>query len=1137
MRRFSLLTLVLLLTGSVAFGQAQRHLGTIQKDFGLTPGDISGAVVTDSYTGNFGIKHTYFQQTHAGIGVFNGLANIHELRGQLHHYGSRFVPNLASKVNSTSPSLSAEAAVARAAQLKGLSPQGLTRVETRGGASQEVVFNGAGISLENIPAKLVYQPMPNGSVRLAWDVGIYALDAQNWWQMRIDASNGSLLDENNWVVHDTFAPPETGAAPFDKQSVSYPLATATPVAPQPQTLVYQPDSYNTWPPPVEAPHNVSDPGDGSTRTTETNPAHPTASPFGWHDNNTTTFTTTQGNNTHSYGDLISDNVPDPGSMPSSPTNDYNLPLDFTMAPSTYTQAAVANLFYWNNVVHDWAFLKGWDTAAGTAQDDNNGGGGAGGDHMLTEAQDGGGNCNANQSTPPDGGSPRQQMYTCSNTSPSRDGDFDHGVVAHEHGHSWSIRQTGGPGNSGCLNNSEQMGEGWSDYIALLMTIEPGDAGADSRGIGTWLFGQGPGGPGIRPTPYSTNMAVNGTTYGDIGGLGIPHGVGYAWATMIWDMTWELINQFPVNPDIFANSGGNNIAAQIVNSGLQLQPCNPGFVDGRDAIMSAIDAFNTANDPDIDKCAVWQVFADRGLGASADQGSPGSSTDGTEAFDLPPLCLMTLKIETTAAPDPVEAGANLTISFTVTNDTPGALSGVVVTNPLPTPALAGTAVTYVSDTCGGADVAGTWTWNIGGMAAAAVETCDLVVQLPATPFSSIDFMDDMETTANWATSGPGDTWTNTAGGTGPDGGTQPPSPGSGGNRWFGQDVAVVTDQYLDMNLDVNANGSLQILHAYDLESTFDGGVIEVSTDGGGSWNDITAVGGVINTNGYNATISGSFGSPIGGRMAFTGSSGGWITTEIDVSGVSLASVPMRLRFRLATDTSVDTNGWWVDDISFGTQVRLCNTASVTDGGGGNTDTSDLTPCPLVTGPLPVELTSFEGFVVDGGGVVLEWATASETNNAGFSVEQKGITGEFTEIAFVEGHGTTTQAQHYSYQVDDAGMGRQVFRLKQVDFDGTFEYSNAVEVVTAIPKGFELSENYPNPFNPSTNFNLIIAREQQVAIKVYDMQGRQVRSLFDGALTANDQHQFTFEASNLPSGLYVIRVVGESFNATRNVMLLK
>jgi subtilisin-like proprotein convertase family protein len=130
--------------------------------------------------------------------------------------------------------------------------------------------------------------------------------------------------------------------------------------------------------------------------------------------------------------------------------------------------------------------------------------------------------------------------------------------------------------------------------------------------------------------------VNNFTYGDIGGLAVPHGVGFVWATMLWDMTWALVDEHGFNPDIYDpwNTGGTNLANQLVVDGLLLQPCNPGFVDGRDGILAADQALTGG----ANQCIIWEAFAARGLGFSASQGSSTSTTDGTEAFDLPNACL-------------------------------------------------------------------------------------------------------------------------------------------------------------------------------------------------------------------------------------------------------------------------------------------------------------------------------------------------------------------------------------------------------------------------------------------------------------------------------------------------------------------
>lgn len=188
-----------------------------------------------------------------------------------------------------------------------------------------------------------------------------------------------------------------------------------------------------------------------------------------------------------------------------------------------------------------------------------------------------------------------------------------------------------------------MGEGWGDWYGTVMTIGSGQTGSNpSRGVGTYLFGEAAGGAGIRPFPYSTDLAVNPQTYDNIKTATVPHGVGSVWATTLWEVTWGLIDEHGFDTDIYNFTGdvsldaGNVMALALVTEGMKLQPCSPGFVDGRDAIIAADQAiYGGAN-----YCILWETFAKRGLGFSANQGSTSSVTDGTEAFDLPTTLLDT-----------------------------------------------------------------------------------------------------------------------------------------------------------------------------------------------------------------------------------------------------------------------------------------------------------------------------------------------------------------------------------------------------------------------------------------------------------------------------------------------------------------
>ena len=223
-------------------------------------------------------------------------------------------------------------------------------------------------------------------------------------------------------------------------------------------------------------------------------------------------------------------------------------------------------------------------------------------------------------------------------APDRDSDLDAGVIAHEYGHGISNRLTGGPSTVSCLNNAEQMGEGWSDYFALVLTTRPSDTRAVPRGVGTYVTYQPADGVGIRPTPYSTDMAVNPSTYAsvaDVVTISQPHGIGYVWNTMLWEVYWNLVDRHGYNPDVYGDwtTGGNNLAIQLVVDGMKYQVCRPGFVDGRDAILTADVALTGGENA----CEIWRGFAKRGLGYSASQGSSLSRLDGEAAFDLPPSC--------------------------------------------------------------------------------------------------------------------------------------------------------------------------------------------------------------------------------------------------------------------------------------------------------------------------------------------------------------------------------------------------------------------------------------------------------------------------------------------------------------------
>ena len=235
--------------------------------------------------------------------------------------------------------------------------------------------------------------------------------------------------------------------------------------------------------------------------------------------------------------------------------------------------------------------------------------------------------------------------------PNRDSDLDAGVIAHEYGHGISNRLIGGPSSIACLINGqvpsttavgtttpigEQMGEGWSDLYALILTAQATDGGNTPRGVGAYISFQNEHGPGIRRFPYTRNMAVNPFTYADVPAEAVPHGVGTVWATMVWDMYWNLVDAHGFEPNLFnaGSTAGNVRTLRYINHGLIMTKCRPSFVDGRNAILAA----EAADGNIADSCPIWRAFARRGLGVGALNPTGGEDhRQVVEDFTVPAYC--------------------------------------------------------------------------------------------------------------------------------------------------------------------------------------------------------------------------------------------------------------------------------------------------------------------------------------------------------------------------------------------------------------------------------------------------------------------------------------------------------------------
>ncbi|GAB3713717.1 hypothetical protein GCM10027592_53160 [Spirosoma flavus] len=642
---------------------ARQYVAANLQQHKLNPADINDLTLSSAYLSpTTGWYHVYFNQAYQNVEVYNRMMNLVLSKDQVAYMNHTFIAGIeslaktGSKYATITPLTALQKAMADVGlRSTNLAPiQELTTTKLADGTLSRVMYSLPELSSEKIDVKLYWLPVEVVSkeesrvekLALSWNVRFMPNDGNNSWNIHIDASSGEVLRKVDAVIHCNFGTPNHLQAPHECKGVSLP-GDAQYFGLKKATNAFTANGYTVFDYPIESPTF-------GTRTESVNPytrfAPTGAGPGttnGWHNDGVTSYTTTRGNNVYAQEDVNNDNQP--GASPQSATLDFTYP--YTQALNTAAgnrNAAITNLFYWNNLIHDVLWKYGFDEPSGNFQNNNQGRGGQGNDYVIADAQDGRGINNANFATPPDGSRPRMQMYLWNTSSSYQpDGDFDNGVIAHEYGHGWSNRLTGGPSNVSCLENAEQGGEGWSDYLALMLTTNWGSltptltSANIPRGIGTYVLGQPTTGDGIRPYQYSYDMAnVNGpVTYGKVNSAFAatfpePHGIGSIWATMLWDMTWAIIMQDSyIEPNIYTTPSsvtamrGNLAALKLVNEGLRLQPCSPSFVQARDAILQADRLLFGGRY----QCAIGQAFARRGLGTNASTGASSNDRVVTEDF--------------------------------------------------------------------------------------------------------------------------------------------------------------------------------------------------------------------------------------------------------------------------------------------------------------------------------------------------------------------------------------------------------------------------------------------------------------------------------------------------------------------------
>jgi Zn-dependent metalloprotease len=400
----------------------------------------------------------------------------------------------------------------------------------------------------------------NGESRLAWHV-FAEVGPEEWYEILLDAYTGELLLRHNLYVH------------------------------QAQGTVY-----------IEAPDKgarqlVSFVGDTTINTAA-----------GWMG----TSTVTTGNNVEAYLDSDANNAPDNNNgtglsvgHASAANQNFTFPFSTTVDPRTQQAAVVTNLFYYNNIMHDFSYNLGFTETSRNFQVNNFGRGGLGNDSVRAEAQDGSGTNNANFATPPDGSRPRMQQYLFTSPNPDRDSSVDGDVVFHEYGHGISNRLIGNGSTALSGTQSGAMGEGWSDYWAITIN--------NDGAVGEYVTNNP---NGIRRAAYTVPANAVHDSYADVGAGGFQvHRDGEVWAATLWDLRTQL---------------GAAISDRLVLNGMKFTPNRPSFLNARDGILQADQNLNGG----ANRCAIWTVFARHGMGVSA-VGNDG--TTHTAATNVPADC--------------------------------------------------------------------------------------------------------------------------------------------------------------------------------------------------------------------------------------------------------------------------------------------------------------------------------------------------------------------------------------------------------------------------------------------------------------------------------------------------------------------
>ena len=480
--------------------------------------------------------------------------------------------------------------------------------------------------------------------------------------------------------------------------------------------------------------------------------------------------------------------------------------------------------------------------------------------------------------------------------------FDNGIVAHEYAHGITMRLTGGAGTSACLDNDEQMGEGWSDFFALVLTQQESDKGELSRGIGTYVNAEPREGRGIRRYQYSTDMTINPQVHSHIRFSSRPHDVGEIWASALWDLYWAFIEQDGYDATWKDPTAGNSRAIQIIMDGLKLQECDPSLIEARDAIIDA-DLINNFGE---NECLIWSVFARRGLGVDAASNDSDTRRDNVDGFEVPLSCGKEVSIQKEMTPF-FNPGEDVSVQLTISNYKES-LTDIMIVDDIPAGSTLKSVIGDIAVEVDGDQLL----FNVGSLDLGEEVIINYVLGTEDIPYSTFEVYDDLDgelkfenTTTNDALAGWGLL-------TGSDGS------GSMSLRVFQDTIGGEAYATRNESFVVSPeNRLLKFSHKFEAELGIDGGRVEVSINGGNTWEAIADDKYIVNglpdkiTNCFNnCPFPDFFYRNV--SSAFTGK-GDQQTTIIDLEEYMGQSIRIRFNFiSLVFDLQSNGLAWSIDD---------------------------------------------------------------------------------------------------------------------------------------------------------------------------------------------------------------------------------